>query len=87
MRLYHNRGDGTFEQIASSGALEWKAESSRYAKGCAWIDYDNDGHPDLFVNNFEDTGRLYHNERDGHFREATIHGYRRYGPGLCLLGL
>ncbi len=69
-RLYHNRGDGTFEEIASTAGVE--GEASRFAKGCTWIDYDNDGYSDLFVDNLEDTGRLYHNERDGHFTEVTL---------------
>ena len=68
-RLYHNRGDGTFEDIASSAGVE--NDASRYSKGCTWIDYDNDGYPDLFVTNLLDTGRLYHNERDGRFTEVT----------------
>ena len=43
----------------------------RYAKGCAWLDYDNDDFPDLFVNNGQEYARLYHNERDGRFVEVT----------------
>jgi hypothetical protein len=68
-RLYHSRGDGTFEQVAASAGLE--SEPNRFCKGCTWIDYDNDGFPDLFVNNIQDTGRLYHNNRDGRFSEVT----------------
>ncbi len=69
-RLYRNRGDGTFEEIASSAGIE--GEASRFAKGCTWLDYDNDGYADMFVNNLFDTGRLYHNERDGHFTETSL---------------
>ena len=69
-RLYHNRGDGTFVDVASSASVE--GEPSRRAKGCTWIDYDNDGYSDLFINNLEDAGRLYHNERDGRFSEVTL---------------
>jgi hypothetical protein len=69
-RLYHNRGDGTFVEVAARAGVE--GEPSRWAKGCTWIDYDNDGYQDLFVNNFDDTGRLYHNERDGRFAETTL---------------
>ncbi len=69
-RLYRNRGDGTFEDVAVSAGLE--GEPSRWAKGCTWIDYDNDGFQDLFVSNLEDTGRLYHNEQDGRFTEVTL---------------
>ena len=48
-----------------------RATRSRYCKGCTWIDYDNDGFPDLFVNNMNETARLYHNDRDGRFTEVT----------------
>ena len=69
-RLYRNRGDGTFQEIAVQAGVA--GEPSRWAKGCTWIDYDNDGFQDLFVTNYEDTGRLYHNERDGRFEETTL---------------
>jgi hypothetical protein len=67
-RLYHNRRDGTFEEVAAKagvdgGKYEWK--------GCNWIDYDNDRFPDLFVNCMSGLSRLYHNERDGRFTDVT----------------
>ena len=68
-RLYRNRGDGTFENIAAAAGVE--GDPARFGKGCTWIDYDNDSFPDLFINNLEDTGRLYHNQRDGRFAEVT----------------
>ena len=40
--------------------------------GVAFIDYDNDGLPDIFVVSGEGgTNRMYHNEGHGHFREVT----------------
>jgi hypothetical protein len=69
-KLYRNRGDGTFEDVAARAGVA--GEPSRWAKGCNWIDYDNDGFQDLFVTNLDDTGRLYHNERDGRFEETTL---------------
>jgi hypothetical protein len=45
--------------------------ASRFAKGCNWIDYDNDDYPDLFVTNLDATARLYHNERNGRFVDVT----------------
>ena len=44
-RLYHNQGDGTFVRM-TTGALV--TDSERFA-GSAWLDYDNDGFPDVYV--------------------------------------
>ncbi len=68
-RLYRNKGDGTFEEIAAKAGLG--CDPARWCKGCTWIDFDNDGFPDLFLNNLNDAGRLYRNNRDGHFIEVT----------------
>ena len=48
-RLYRNKGDGTFEDVAAKAGV--KGDPNRVCKGCNWIDYDNDGYPDLFLNN------------------------------------
>ena len=48
-RLYRNKGNGTFEEVAARAGVAGDPE--RFAKGCTWLDYDNDGFPDLFVNN------------------------------------
>ena len=68
-RLYHNKGDGTFEEVANKAGVS--GDPARFCKGCTWLDYDNDGFPDLFVNNMSDVGRLYRNTRDGRFSEVT----------------
>jgi FG-GAP-like repeat/ASPIC and UnbV len=68
--LYHNNGDGTFEEVAAKAGVE--GEPKRFCKGCTWIDYDNDGYPDLFLNNLSDAARLYHNNRDRTFTEVTF---------------
>jgi prepilin-type N-terminal cleavage/methylation domain-containing protein len=69
-RLYRNIGNGTFEEVAAKAGVEGDAQL--FCKGCAWIDYDNDDYPDLFVNNLGGDARLYHNGRDGTFTEATL---------------
>ncbi len=66
-RLYRNRGDGTFLNVAEHAGVE----NDRYAKGAAWGDYDADGFLDLYVANFSGGNRLYHNRGDGTFRDAA----------------
>ena len=66
-RLYHNRGNGTFEEVATRAGVA----NDRYGKGVAWGDYDDDGHPDLYVANLGQPGRLYHNRGDGTFEDLA----------------
>jgi len=66
-RLYHNRGDGTFRDAALVAGVV----NERCAKGAAWGDYDEDGRLDLYVSNADGSGRLYHNEGDGTFRDVA----------------
>ncbi len=70
-RLYRNRGDGTFENVAERAGVT----NDRYGKGVAWGDYDGDGRPDLYVANLGQPARLYHNRGDGTFEDlATLLG-------------
>lgn len=50
-RLYRNNGDGTFTDITKQSGL-WDPGSPRWGAGCAWVDYNRDGHLDLFVSNY-----------------------------------
>jgi enediyne biosynthesis protein E4 len=45
--LYRNNGDGTFTDVTVKAGL--RQEAVRYGAGCTWVDYDRDGHLDLFV--------------------------------------
>ena len=67
-RLYRNRGDGTFEEVAAKAGVQGKLQ---HCKGAAWIDYDKDGYPDLFLNYLGSTAQLFHNNRDGTFTDVT----------------
>ena len=49
-RLYHNNGDGTFTDVTKTAGL-WN-EQPRWGAGCAFLDYNRDGHLDLFVSNY-----------------------------------
>ena len=49
-RLYRNNGDGTFTNVtAEAGLLH---PQTRYSTGCTFVDYNRDGHLDLFVSNY-----------------------------------
>jgi tetratricopeptide (TPR) repeat protein len=67
-RLYHNRGDGTFEDVTRASGLA--AVPGGYGHGLSVGDYDNDGRPDIFVTRWRSYA-LYHNRGDGTFEDAT----------------
>jgi hypothetical protein len=69
-RLYHNRRDGTFEEVSASAGLR-DMDPAFFCKGVAWIDFDNDDYPDLFVNNLRGVAALYANNRNGTFKNVT----------------
>ena len=48
--LYRNNGDGTFTDVTKESGL-W-SEEVRYGAGCTFVDYNRDGHLDLFVSNY-----------------------------------
>jgi len=54
--LYRNNGDGTFTDVTRQAGLAGPGSLGRPAWSVAacWIDYDNDGHLDLFVSNYCD---------------------------------
>ena len=51
--LYRNNGDGTFTDVTKKAGLH--ADAVRYGSGCTWIDFDRDGHLDLFVATYLNT--------------------------------
>lgn len=67
--LFHNRGDGRFEDVtAASGIFDTSSKSL----GVAMIDFDEDGWPDLFVANDTQPNKLYRNLRNGKFKDAAV---------------
>jgi len=49
--LYRNNGDGTFTDLTKQAGL-WNEGPTRWGAGCTFIDYDRNGHLDLFVSNY-----------------------------------
>jgi enediyne biosynthesis protein E4 len=52
--LYRNHGDGTFTDVTERARLIQPGPKTRWNTGCTWVDYDRDGHLDLFVANYVD---------------------------------
>lgn len=71
--LYHNKGDGTFEDIAIASGAGYDENGKTYAgMGVDAGDYDNDGYVDLFITALSnETYPLYRNEGDLSFTYAT----------------
>ena len=65
-RLYHQKPDGTFEDVTERAGVQGKG----YGYGVAVGDYDNDGYEDLFVTEYGGD-RLYHNNGNGTFTDVT----------------
>jgi hypothetical protein len=69
-RLYRNRGDGTFTDVAAAlGVADVNRRATGVSMGAVWADYDNDGYEDLFLYRY---GRpeLFHNNQ-GHGFDAV----------------
>src|SRR5512146_518163 len=79
--LFHNRGDGTFEEVSAKAGVS--DPSHYYGLGAVWGDYDNDGWPDLYVANDTTANYLYRNNHDGTFKdEGMLLGAALSGDGL-----
>ena len=92
----------TFREITSQAGIHFTHNNGAFGKkwlpetmgpGCAFIDYDNDGYPDIIFVNGQDwpghtksgatTLKLYHNNRNGTFTDVT----QKSGLGISLYGL
>src|SRR5271163_5122119 len=68
-RLYHNKGNGVFEDVTKqAGLLDPKSK----ALGVALLDYDNDGWIDLMVSNDTEPNKLYRNNHNGTFTDVGV---------------
>lgn len=85
VRLWHNRGDGTFEDATQKAGL---ADSTSKTLGIAVLDYDNHGWPDLLFSNDTQPNKLYHNNGNGTFSEkAVVAGVAFSEDGVARAGM
>jgi hypothetical protein len=77
--LFHNQGDGTFEEIGLFAGVALSQDARQQAgMGLDAADYDGDGDLDLFLTHFaQDYNTLYQNEGDMFFTDAS------HGAGLA----
>jgi hypothetical protein len=85
VRLWHNRGDETFEDVTQKAGL---SEPTSKTLGIAVLDYDNDGWPDLLFSNDTQPNKLYRNNGNGTFTEkAVVAGVAFSEDGVARAGM
>ncbi len=83
--LYHNRGDGTFEDVSASSGI---AAHRGKGMGVAFGDYDRDGLTDILVANDTVPNFLFHNLGRGRFEEVALKAGVAYnGDGRAISGM
>ncbi|HYT74286.1 MAG TPA: CRTAC1 family protein, partial [Vicinamibacterales bacterium] len=72
--LYHNRGDGTFDEVAAKYGSVFTEE--RVSRGLAVGDFDNDGGIDIVINDLDGAPQILHNELTsrGHWLIVKLRG-------------
>lgn len=68
--LYHNRGDGTFEDVSDKSGIT--RASGTYGLGVSTLDFDDDGWVDVYVANDSNPSALYRNNHDGTFTDVAV---------------
>ena len=99
--LYHNKGDGTFEDVSEAAGVanprgfaepafvkkNWRPRGS-YGMGAAAADFDNDGWPDIYVAADSAASLLYRNNHDGTFTESAVEAGCAFDEnGVALSGM
>src|SRR5581483_294905 len=71
--LYHNRGNGTFEEVGLMAGMALTGQGRTMAAMCISLgDYDNDGNLDLYISDFQKSSdHLWHNDGKGFFDEVS----------------
>jgi hypothetical protein len=68
--LYHNRGDGTFEDVTKKAHID--KTNGHYSFSVSTLDYDDDGWPDIYVPCDTTPNILYRNNHDGTFTDTAL---------------
>lgn len=68
--LYHNRGDGTFEDVSRKAHID--QTGGHYCLSVSTLDFDGDGWPDIYVASDSAASILYHNNHDGTFTDVAV---------------
>jgi enediyne biosynthesis protein E4 len=68
--LYHNRGDGTFEDVTTKAHID--RSDGHYAFSVSPLDFDEDGWPDIYVACDSTPSILYRNNHDGTFTDVAV---------------
>jgi len=68
--LYHNRGDGTFEDVTTKAHID--RTDGHYAFSVSTLDFDEDGWPDIYVACDSTPSILYRNNHDGTFTDVAV---------------
>lgn len=93
--LWRNNGDGTFTEVSAEAGVfgQSTCDETRYTSSRnqswkesyqpVWLDYNNDGLPDLFVATDSNVSPLYRNNGDSTFTDVTAEaGMCRFGTGM-----
>jgi hypothetical protein len=87
VRLWHNRGDGTFEDATQKAGLY---DPTSKSLGVAILDANQDGWPDILVSNDTQPNKLYINNGNGTFAEKGVSagiGYSEDGIARAGMGV
>jgi hypothetical protein len=68
--LYHNKGDGTFEDVTTRAHID--RTDGHYAFSVSTLDFDEDGWPDIYVACDSTPSILYRNNHDGTFTDVAV---------------
>jgi hypothetical protein len=85
VRLWHNRGDGTFEDVTQKAGL---FDATSKSLGIAVLDANQDGWPDILISNDTQPNKLYMNNGNGTFTEKGVSSGVAYSEdGIARAGM